>query len=100
MCMKEERITQRGHMSTKASVISIINHKGGTAKTTSAVHLAAALAKKGKRVLDIDLDTQTNMTHWLIGDLPEGELSIAECVLDKTKSLKKVIKPTKIDNLD
>jgi chromosome partitioning protein len=87
-------------MSTKASVISIINHKGGTAKTTSAVHLAAALAKKGKRVLAIDLDTQTNMTHWLIGDLPEGELSIAECVLDKTKSLKKVIKPTKIDNLD
>lgn len=87
-------------MSSKASVISIINHKGGTAKTTSAVHLAAALARKGKRVLAIDLDTQTNMTHWLIGDVQEGESTIAECILDKTVPIQKIIKQTKTENLD
>lgn len=87
-------------MSSKASVISIINHKGGTAKTTSAVHLAAALARKGNRVLAIDLDTQTNMTHWLIGDMPEGESTIAECILDKTIPIQTIVKQTKTQNLD
>lgn len=87
-------------MSFGAAVVSIINHKGGTAKTTSAVHLAAALAKKGKRVLAIDLDTQANLTHWLIGDIPEDELTIAEAILDETVLMHKIIKPSSTKNLD
>jgi len=42
--------------------IAVYHNKGGVGKTTVAVNLAAALRKKGKRVLLIDLDSQANTT--------------------------------------
>jgi chromosome partitioning protein len=41
---------------------SVTNNKGGTAKTTTALNLGAALKAKGFRVLAIDLDSQCNLT--------------------------------------
>jgi len=41
-------------------VIAVFNQKGGTAKTTTAVHLAAGLARAGRRVLLVDTDGQGN----------------------------------------
>ena len=43
-------------------VISLLNHKGGVGKTTSAIGIGAGLVELGKRVLLIDLDPQANLT--------------------------------------
>lgn len=45
--------------------IAIYHNKGGVGKTTTVVNLAAALAKRGMRVLVIDLDAQANTTYAL-----------------------------------
>jgi len=45
-----------------AKKIAVVLRKGGSGKTTTAVNLATALHKKGKRVLLIDLDPQANAT--------------------------------------
>jgi chromosome partitioning protein len=45
--------------------IAVVNQKGGSGKTTTAVNLAAALGEKGRRVLLLDLDPQHSATDWL-----------------------------------
>ena len=45
--------------------IAVVNQKGGSGKTTTAVNLAASLGEKGRRVLVLDLDPQHSATNWL-----------------------------------
>lgn len=49
-------------------ITAIMNLKGGVAKTTTVVNMAAIMASKGKRVLVIDGDAQCNTTEFLTGE--------------------------------
>ncbi|MBG1270670.1 AAA family ATPase [Nostoc sp. WHI] len=51
--------TKRQH---SMKIIAVYHNKGGVGKTTTVVNLAAAIRKKGKKVLVIDLDSQANTT--------------------------------------
>ena len=54
----ESRVNSRRD---RARVVAVFNHKGGTAKTTTAVNVAAGLAARGLRVLLVDTDGQGNV---------------------------------------
>ncbi|MFN8258743.1 MAG: ParA family protein [Bacteroidales bacterium] len=45
-----------------AKIISVINYKGGTGKTTTVLNFGDALAKKNKKVLLLDFDSQCNLS--------------------------------------
>jgi chromosome partitioning protein len=64
--------------------IAIINQKGGVGKTTTAVNLAAALARSGRRVCVLDLDPQAHATCHL-GVEPDGKApTVYDVLIDST----------------
>jgi chromosome partitioning protein len=66
----------------KRKIISFVNQKGGTGKTTTAVNVAALLAIEGKRTLMIDLDPQSNATMALVDPLQiESKRSVGPLLL-------------------
>jgi chromosome partitioning protein len=62
-------------------VIAVANQKGGVGKTTLVVNLAAALARRNRRVLVIDMDSQANATAALLGKLATAAHSIAHVLV-------------------
>jgi chromosome partitioning protein len=63
-------------------VIAFFNQKGGTAKTTSTLNVAAALAERGRRVLAIDMDPQASLTMVTGVDVAALEASVYDLLLD------------------
>lgn len=80
----------------------ILNMKGGVAKTTTVVNMAALLAQKhGKQVLVTDADSQCNTTEFFGGDLTDS--SLADAIRAKEDGLKiavQSIQRTAFSNID
>jgi chromosome partitioning protein len=72
--------------------IAIINQKGGVGKTTTAVNLAAALARAGRRVCILDLDPQAHATTHL-GVEPDGSAPSMYDVLIDSRPLAETRRP-------
>src|SRR6185437_5914489 len=60
--------------SEKLQVVTVVNFKGGSGKTTTAAHLGQYLALRGHRVLAIDLDPQASLSA-LHGFQPEFDVA-------------------------
>ena len=64
-------------------IYTLVNQKGGVGKTTTAINLAAYLAKLGQRVLVVDLDPQANATSSLGVDKRAVQGSTYDAILNE-----------------
>jgi len=80
-------------------IIAVFNSKGGVGKTTVAVNLAAALAGPRRRVLLVDLDSQSNASVWLGASRNHLRPSSASVLLEKYPIVK-AIRHTSTPHLD
>jgi len=74
--------------------IAIINFKGGTGKTTTAVNLSYALSLKSYKVLIVDLDTQGTVSNWFglnpentLYELLTGRVELKDCIYQARDNL-------------
>ena len=85
-------------------VISVMNFKGGSGKTTTAAHLAQYLAMRGYRILAIDLDPQASLSA-LFGSQPETDVGPNETLYgairydDEQVPIEQVVRGTYIPDL-
>lgn len=85
-------------------VISVMNFKGGSGKTTTSAHLAQFLAFHGYRILAIDLDPQASLSA-LFGHLPELDVGENETIYgairydDQRREMAEIVRATYIPSL-
>jgi chromosome partitioning protein len=82
-----------------SKIIAIANQKGGVGKTTTTVNLAAAFAQRGRRVLLLDLDPQSNSSISFL-DPRSIQKSAYEMMVDGEGDVSVYVYQTSIDGLD
>lgn len=80
-------------------IIALFNQKGGVGKTTTCANLCACLAEKGKRVLAVDFDPQSNLSSGLNIERKNLKKSVYHVLVDEIAAKDAIVK-TSIKNLD
>jgi chromosome partitioning protein len=83
-----------------ATTISIATHKGGTGKTVTSMAMASALARRGRKVLIVDLDAQGHSTLGLGVELCERDPTLRDIFTDPPMPAVRVIRKTDCPGLD
>src|SRR3954464_13859933 len=80
-------------------IVSIASQKGGVGKTSSSISLSAGLARKGKKVLLVDIDSQANSSKVIINDYPAipKDQTIYATILNRSRL---PVHKSKVGNLD
>lgn len=81
-----------------ATVVAIVNQKGGVGKSTTAINLGAYLAQSGEKVLIVDVDPQGNATSGL--GVSAGRNGCMYDVLLEGKPLEEVAAKTEVEGLE
>ncbi len=98
------RYVPRRRVGETLQVISVMNFKGGSGKTTTSAHLAQYLALRGYRILAVDLDPQASLSA-LFGHQPELDVGENETIYgairydDGRRQMPEIVRGTYIPNL-
>lgn len=78
--------------------MAVVNQKGGSCKTTTALNLSATLAEQGRRVLVVDLDPQANISTWFGCDEERAGRAMLD-VLTQAATIADTARPTDVEGV-
>ena len=87
-------------MTKLSKIIAVANQKGGVAKTTTAINLAASLAMADQRILLVDLDPQSNLTSGVgLKDRATDAGTVYDAIMQDDTAASTFVIPTAVDHL-